>query len=325
VNSLSSLLLYVTICAAPATSDPLPSWNDTPHEKAIVAFVEKVTNEDSPDFVPAEERIAVFDNDGTLWVEQPMYTQLAFIIDRGKALAPEHPGWSKKEPYASLLAGNLAAAGAAGGKELMELSAVTQSGMSCAEFETIVMKWLNTAQNPKFKRPYLECVYQPQLELLEYLRDNGFKTFIVSGGGIDFMRPWTLPVYGIPPYQVVGSAMKLEYEAGEGKPVVMRLPEIDFIDDKAGKPVGIQRHIGLRPILAFGNSDGDFEMLQYTTTGSGPRMGLILHHDDAKREAAYDRDSHFGRLDRALDEASMYGWVVVSMKDDWSEVFPPEK
>ncbi|MEQ9380099.1 MAG: HAD family hydrolase [Pirellulales bacterium] len=325
MNSLSGLLLYVVVSAAPANSDPLPSWNDTAHEKAIISFVEKVTQEGSPDFVPVAERIAVFDNDGTLWVEQPMYTQLAFIIDRVKELAPEHPEWSHKEPYASLLSGNLAGAGAAGGKELMELAAVTESGMTCEEFESIVMDWLKTAKNPKFKRPYLECVYQPQLELLQYLRDNGFQTFIVSGGGIDFMRPWTLPTYGIPPYQVVGSTMKIEYAAQNGRAVVMRLPDIDFIDDKAGKPVGIQRHIGQRPILAFGNSDGDFEMLQYVTSGSGPRLGLILHHDDAKREAAYDRDSHFGRLDQALDKAPAYGWIVVSMKDDWESVFPPQK
>lgn len=300
----------------------LPSWNDTPTKAAVMSFVEKVTQEGSPDFVRPEDRIAVFDNDGTLWTEQPMYTQLAFIIDRVKAMAPDHPEWKDKEPFKSLLAGDAKGVAASGQKGLLELFAATHAGMTTEAFETTVTDWLKTTKHPKFNRSYLECVYQPQIELLQYLRDNGFQTFIVSGGGIDFMRPWTQAVYGIPPDQVVGSSGKTKYEVRDGKAVIVKLPEIDFIDDKAGKPVAIHKFIGKRPILAFGNSDGDFEMLEYVTTGNGPRLGLILHHDDAKREVAYDRESHVGRLARGLDEAQARGWVVVSMKSDWAAVFP---
>jgi hypothetical protein len=307
---------------ATASAQALPSWNDTPTKAAIMSFVEKVTQDGSPDFVMPADRVAVFDNDGTLWSEQPMYTQLAFIIDRVKAMAPDHPEWKAKEPFKSLLAGDAKGVAASGQKGLLELVAATHAGMTTEAFEATVTDWLKTARHPKFNRPYLECVYQPQIELLQYLRDHGFKTFIVSGGGIDFMRPWTHEVYGIPPDQVVGSSIKAKYEVRDGEPVIVKLPEIDFIDDKAGKPVGIHKFIGKRPILAFGNSDGDFEMLEYVTTGSGARLGLILHHDDAEREAAYDRESHVGKLTRGLDEAQARGWVLVSMKSDWAVVFP---
>jgi hypothetical protein len=324
---LCGLALLATACAGPSApptpaADPLPSWNDGPTKQSIVAFVGKVTKAGSPDFVPAPERIATFDNDGTLWSEQPMYVQLAFILDRVKELAPEHPEWKTKQPFKGVLEGDLAAVAAAGERGLLEIAMATHAGMSTAEFEAIVSDWIATARHPKYDRPYTECVYQPQLELLAYLRDNGFKTFIVSGGGIEFMRPWTERVYGIPPEQVVGSSIKTKYELHDDGPVLLRQPEINFIDDKDGKPVGINEHIGRRPILAFGNSDGDIQMLEWTTIGRTPSLGLLLHHTDAEREAAYDRDSHFGKLDKGLDEAPERGWVVVDMKDDWQAVFP---
>lgn len=302
--------------------DPLPSWNDTAPRKAIVAFVEKVTKEGSPDFVPMPERIATFDNDGTLWAEQPMYFQLAFTFDRVKVLAPQHPEWKTNEPFASLLKGDVKAALAGGEKGLLEMMAATHTGMTTEEFSKSVSDWVSTAKHPKTGKPYTAMVSQPMLELLTYLRANGFKTFIVSGGGIEFMRPWTEKVYGIPPEQVVGSSGKLKFDLRDGKPVLMKLPEINLIDDKAGKPVGIQQHIGRRPLAAFGNSDGDLQMLQWTTAGSGPRFALIVHHTDAEREWAYDRKSHIGTLDKAWDEAVAKGWTVVSMKEDWKTIFP---
>lgn len=305
---------------AVAADDPLPSWNESTSKSAIVAFVDKVTVDGSPDFVPSPERIAVFDNDGTLWCEQPIYTQLAFVMDRVKALAPSHPEWKNEEPFSSLLAGRKDAA--LGHRELLQLIAATHAGMTSDEFTATVTDWLRAAKHPRFDRSYLECVYQPQLELLEYLRDNGFQTYIVSGGGVDFMRPWTVEVYGIPPEQVVGSTLQAKYELNQGEPAIVKLPDIDFIDDKAGKPVAIHKFIGRRPILAFGNSDGDFEMLEYTTTGGGPRLGVFVHHDDAEREYAYDRQSHVGQLDRGLSGAKARGWVVVSMKNDWNRIFP---
>jgi phosphoglycolate phosphatase-like HAD superfamily hydrolase len=321
-----ALVLAAIVAAAPArAADPLPSWNEGPAKKAILEFVAKVTKESGPDFVPKSERIATFDNDGTLWAEKPLYFQLAFALDRVKVLVEKHPEWKEKEPYKSILAGETKSLVAAGEKAFVELIATTHSGMTTEEFEDIVKDWLKTAREPRFKRPYTDLVYQPQLELLIYLRANGFKTFIVSGGGIDFMRPWVPRVYGIPPEQVVGSSNKLKYELRDGKPVLLRLPEIDFIDDKSGKPIGIHKFIGRRPILAFGNSDGDFEMLQYTTAGKGPRLGLIVHHTDAEREWAYDRDSPVGRLDKALDAAPKNGWIVVDMKKEWKVIFPFEK
>ena len=305
--------------------DSLPSWNDTAPKKAIAAFVEKVTKEGSADFVPPNERIATFDNDGTLWCEQPMYFQFFFALDRVKALAPQHPEWKTKEPFASLLKGDAKGALAGGEKAILEIIMATHSGMTITEFEKLVADWIATAQHPKFKRPYTECVYQPMLELLAYLRANGFKTFIVSGGGIEFMRPWVEKVYGIPPEQVVGSSGKVKFELREGKPVLVKLPAVIFIDDKEGKPVGINEHIGRRPVMAFGNSDGDLQMLQWTAGGDGPRLCLYVHHTDAEREFAYDRESHIGQLDKGLDEANAKGWTVVSMKDDWKTIFPPKE
>jgi hypothetical protein len=284
-----------------------------------------VTRAGSSDFVPPAERIAVFDNDGTLWGEQPMYVQAFFAFDRVKALAPEHPEWKDKEPFASVLKGDLKAALTGGEKALLELIMATHTGLTSEAFEKVVTDWIASARHPKTGRPYTQMVYQPMLELLAYLRASGFKTFIVSGGGIEFMRPWTEKVYGIPPEQVVGSTAKLKYESRAGGPVILRLPEVNFNDDKAGKPVGIQQHIGRRPIMAFGNSDGDFEMLEWTTSGEGPRFGAIVHHTDAVRETAYDRESHIGKLARGLDEGPKRGWTIVSMKDDWKQIHPPAK
>ena len=294
-------------------------------KQSILTFVSKVTQKDSPDFVPPAERIATFDNDGCLWAEQPMYFQLLFALDRVKALAPQHPEWKSKEPFASLLKGDVKGALAGGEHAIFEIVMTTHAGMTTEEFEKIVKDWIATAKHPTTKRPYTEMVYQPMLELLGYLRANGFKTFIVSGGGIEFMRAWTEKVYGIPPEQVIGSTGKTGFEMRDGKPVLVKLPEINFIDDKTGKPVGIQQHIGRRPIAAFGNSDGDLQMLQWTAAGSGPRFCLYVHHTDAEREWAYDRTSHIGKLDKGLDEASAKGWTVVDMKKDWKIVFPFEQ
>jgi len=304
-------------------SDPLPSWNDGAARKSIVAFVEKVTRPGSPDFVPPAERIATFDNDGCLWAEQPMYFQAFFAFDRVKALASQHPEWKDKEPFASVLRGDMKGALAGGEHGLVEMVMATHAGTTSEEFEQVVTDWITTAKHPTTGKLYSEMVYQPMLELLQYLRDNGFKTFIVSGGGIEFMRPWAERVYGIPPEQVVGSSIQTKFELRDGKPVLVRLPAVNFVDDKEGKPVGIQMHIGRRPIAAFGNSDGDLQMLQWTTAGSGPRFALYVHHDDAAREWAYDRESPVGRLDKGLDEAKANGWTVVSMRNDWKTIFPP--
>jgi len=324
------LLVLGTLLAlavpAMARADPLQSWNDTGPKAAIVSFVEKVTREGSPDFVPEPERVAVFDNDGTLWVEHPMYTQLAFALDRVKALAPQHPEWATTQPFQAVLEGDMKTLAASGEKGLMEIIAATHSGMTTAEFQAIVSDWISTARDARFKRPYTELVYQPMLELLAYLRAHGFKTFIVSGGGVEFMRPWTERVYGVPPEQVVGSSIKTQFEMKDGTPALLRLPEVNFIDDKTGKPIGINEYIGRRPIAAFGNSDGDLEMLQWTTLGvTGPRLGMIIHHTDAAREYAYDRNTEFGRLDKALDAAAANKWTVVSMKTDWKRIFPAER
>ena len=303
-------------------TSPLPSWNDTAAKKAIMTFVEKVTKEGSSDFVSPAERIATFDNDGTLWCEQPMYFQLFFALDRVKTLAPQHPEWKTKEPFASLLKGDVKGALAGGDHAILEIIVATHAGMTTAEFEKIVADWIATAKHPKFKRPYTECIYQPMVELLAYLRANGFKTFIVSGGGIEFMRPWTEKVYGIPPEQVVGSSIKTKYEMRDGKPVLMRLPEMNFIDDKTGKPVGINSHIGRRPIAAFGNSDGDQQMLEWTQGGDGARLMMLVHHDDAVREFAYGADSKIGTFSDALmAEAKKNSWIIISMKDDWKKIF----
>jgi hypothetical protein len=328
---LSSLAMLSVLFASPrsttaqaqAQRDPLPSWNDGATKAAIVDFVGRVTTQNGPYFVPPAERIATFDNDGTLWIEQPMYVQLAFVLDRVKTMAPMHPEWKDKQPFAAVLDGDLKAVADSGEKGVAELVAVTHAGMTTAEFEKIVADWLATARHRRFKRPYTELVYQPMLELLAYLRANDFKTFIVSGGGIEFMRPWTDRIYGVPPEQVVGSSIKTRFEMRDSTPILFRLPEINFIDDEAGKPIGINEHIGRRPIAAFGNSDGDLEMLQWATLGaSGARFGLIVHHTDAEREYAYDRHSHFGKLDVALDAAAVNRWTVVDMKNDWKRIFP---
>jgi phosphoglycolate phosphatase-like HAD superfamily hydrolase len=332
-QSLGSIVVGLVIstgCAAPKptavesaeTGSVLPSWNEGASRTAIVEFVERVTDPESRDFVPEPERIAVFDNDGTLWSEQPAYFQLFFAMDRVRAMAPEHPEWATTQPFKAVLDGDMEALAASGVHGILELVMATHAGMTTAEFEAVVTDWLVTARHPTTDKPYTEMVYQPMLDLLDYLRANGFKTFIVSGGGIEFMRPWTEAVYGIPPEQVVGSSINTLYEVRDGEPVIVRLPEIDFIDDKEGKPVGINSHIGRRPIAAFGNSDGDFQMLEWTTAGDGARLGVYIHHTDADREWAYDRESHIGRLDRGLDEAAERGWVVVSMKDDWATIFP---
>jgi hypothetical protein len=323
MRKLPILTLVALVFAFPAfAQDPLPSWNDTAPKKAIIAFVERVTKEGTPDFVPVPERIAVFDNDGTLWAEQPIYFQLAFALDRVKALAPQHPEWKTKRPYSALLPPPKEQGVAVSEAELMDVIVAAHSGLTTEEFEKIVKDWIATAKHPKTGKLYTDMVYQPMLELLAYLRANGFKTFIVSGGGIEFMRPWTEKVYGIPPEQVIGSSGKLKFEMRDGKPVLLKLPTVDFINDKDGKPVAIQTHIGRRPVMAFGNSDGDLQMLQWTTAGPGPRFALLVHHTDAEREWAYDRKSRIGTLDKAWDEAVAKGWTVVSMKDDWKTIFP---
>ena len=322
---LALCLLLLTGGCATVQTDPLSAWNDGKVKQDIVSFVAKVTTQGSPDYVPVPERIATFDNDGTLWIEQPMYTQLVFALDRVKALAPQHPEWKDKEPFASLLKGDVKGALAGGEKAIVEIVMATHAGMTTAEYEAIVREWIATAKEPRFGQPYTSMVYQPMLELVAYLRANGFKTYIVSGGGVEFMRPWTEKVYGIPPEQVVGSSIKTKFELRDGKPVLMRLPELSFIDDGAGKPVGINEHIGRRPIFAFGNSDGDLQMLQWTAAGGGARFMGLVHHTDAVREWAYDRQSSVGKLDKALDEAQAKGWTVVDMKQDWKVIFPFEK
>jgi phosphoglycolate phosphatase-like HAD superfamily hydrolase len=320
-------LIFATICAGAAVAqaaDALPSWNDGPAKQSIIEFVAKVTTPGTPDFVPPAERIATFDNDGTLWSEQPMYFQLFFALDRVKALAPQHPEWKTKEPFAALLKGDVKAALAGGDKAILEIVMATHAGMTTDQFEQIVKDWIATAKHPKTGRLYTEMVFQPMLELLAYLRANDFKTFIVSGGGIEFMRPWTEKIYGIPPEQVVGSSIKTEFEMRNGKPVLVRLPAINFIDDKAGKPVGIHSHIGRRPIAAFGNSDGDRQMLEWTQGGGGLRLMMLVHHDDAAREWAYGPKSKIGTFsDSLMDEAVKQGWTVISMQNDWKTIFAP--
>jgi phosphoglycolate phosphatase-like HAD superfamily hydrolase len=317
-------LVFVLAITAPIAhaADSLPSWNDGAAKKSVVEFVAKVTKEGGPDFVPPAERIAVFDNDGTLWCEQPMYFQLLFALDRVKALAPQHPEWKTKEPFASLLKGDVKGALAGGEPAIFQIVMATHAGMTTDEFQKIVKDWVATAKHPTTKRLYTEMAYQPMLELLAYLRTNGFKTFIVSGGGVDFMRVFAEQVYGIPPEQVVGSSGKVKFEVRDGKPVLDKLPEVHHVDDNVGKPVGIHQFIGRRPIAAFGNSDGDLQMLQWTTAGSGARFGLIVHHTDAEREWAYDRTSSIGKLDKAWDEAKTRNWTVVDMKQDWKTIFP---
>jgi phosphoglycolate phosphatase-like HAD superfamily hydrolase len=305
-----------------AQTDPLPSWNDGEVKKSITDFVARVTAQSGADFVAVPERIAVFDNDGTLWTEQPYYFQFAFALDRVKAMAPQHPEWKTRQPFQALLEGDKKALAAAGKDGLIQILTVTHTGMTTEAFSKTVLEWTQTARHPRFNRPYTELVYQPMLELLAYLRANGFKTFIVSGGGVEFMRPWTERVYGIPPEQVVGSSGEVKFQTSpDGKPELMKLPKVEFVDDGPGKPVGINRFIGRRPIFAFGNSDGDLAMLQWTMAGKGLRFAGLVHHTDATREYAYDRESNVGKLDQALDEALVKGWTVVDMKSDWKAVF----
>ena len=307
--------------AGAAIAQPLASWNDGPAKQAIVKFITDVTTEGGPTFVAPSDRIAVFDNDGTLWSEQPIYFQFMFVLDRIKALAPQHPEWKDREPFNSILAGDVRTALSGGEQAVAEMMVATHSGMTTDEFEAQVVEWIATARHTRFNRPYTDLVFQPMIELLAYFRANGFKTFIVSGGGIEFMRPWTQKVYGISPEQVIGSQGKLKFEMRNGKPVIVKLPQIDLLDDKAGKAIGIHKHIGRRPIAAFGNSDGDLEMLQWTMGGPGSRFALLVHHTDGEREWAYDRQSKIGALDKAWDEAQAKGWTVVDMKRDWKKVF----
>ncbi|BAN27376.1 putative nonspecific acid phosphatase NapD-like protein (plasmid) [Caballeronia insecticola] len=305
----------------PAASAVLPSWREGRARDAIVKFVNDVTREGSPTYVPPDERIAVFDNDGTLWSEQPLYFQFMFLLDEVRAAAPKHPEWRDNPAFLALAAHDQAAL-EDHKKELIKLIAVANSGMTVDEYDSAIRAWLASAKHPTLHRPYTQLVYQPQLELLAYLRANGFKTFIVSGGTIEFMRVFAERVYGIPPEQVIGSSQVVKYEMRDGKPTLIREPKLDFVDDGPGKPVGIYRNIGKKPVLAFGNSDGDLQMLQYTAGQTGPHLALLVHHDDAAREFAYDRQSKIGKLDRAWDEALAKGWVVVSMKDDWNVIYP---
>lgn len=323
-----TLLAFCALVAAGtlgAQADPLPAWHDGAVKARIVAFVRAVTDPASRDFVRPADRIAAFDNDGTLWSEQPIYVQLQFAVDRVKALAPQHPAWRTTQPFAAALAGDLEGLAASGEKGVVELLMATHAGMTSEQFADTVREWLATARHPKLGRPYTDLVFQPMLELLAYLRASGFRTWIVSGGGIEFLRVFAEESYGIPPEQVIGSSIRTRYEVRDGQPAIVRLPEVDFVDDRAGKPVGIHKFVGRRPIAAFGNSDGDFEMLEWVSSGSGARLALLVHHDDAEREFAYDRKSAFGRLDRGLDEAAKRGWVLASMKNDWRTVFAPAK
>lgn len=318
-------ILPVLCCLLTAqciAADPLPSWNDGPAKKSIMEFVERVTRRDSPEYLEPSRRIAVFDNDGTLWSEQPAYFQAMFVFDRIRQMAPDHPEWKDQLPYSAVLKGDMKTALEGGESALFKMVMATHSGMTTEEFETIVRQWIETARHPKTGKLYTEMVFQPMLELLTLLKANDFRVYIVSGGGVDFMRVFSERVYGIPPEQVIGSRVRTSYEIRNGQPVIVRLPEMAFIDDKAGKPLGIHEHIGRRPIFAAGNSDGDFQMLEWTTSADGHRFGLIIHHTDAEREFAYDRQSHIGQLNKALDEAPQRKWRLVDMKNDWKVIYP---
>ena len=323
VAALLAILIIITAAHGYSQSGgPLPSWNDGANKQAIIDFVSASTTEGHPDFIPAQKRIATFDNDGTLWSEQPLYFQALYIFDRIRELAPDHPEWQQTEPFASVLKGDHESALSGGTQALLKMAMATHAGVTAAEFSESVADWLATARHPDTGAPYTAMVFQPMLELLDYLRANDYKTFIVSGGGIDFLRVFAEEVYGIPPEQVVGSSLKAKYEVQNGTPTIIKIAEMDFIDDKAGKPVGLHRYIGRRPVIAVGNSDGDFEMLEWTTAGEGPRLAVIVHHDDDQREWAYDRDSHIGRLARGLDEGTQRGWKIISMKNDWQRIYP---
>lgn len=320
---IASLLFFLTVNAF--AQSLLPSWNEGPSKQAILSFIEKTTTQGSTDYVPPSERIAVFDNDGTLWSEQPIYVQIAFTFDRLQALAPQHPEWKTTQPFKAALERDLKGVLETGHEGLFKLIAATHAGLDTEAFRKIAEQWIQTAVHPKTKRPYTEMVYQPMLELLSHLETRGYKSYIVSGGGIEFMRPWTEKVYGIPPERVIGSSIKSKFEIVDGQPRIIGLPEIQFIDDGKNKPIAIQERIGRRPVMAFGNSDGDREMLLWTTAGKGPRFGMLIHHTDDVREVAYDRQSSIGRLNDALDMAPNKGWIVVDMKKDWQAIFPPKK
>jgi phosphoserine phosphatase len=320
------MLLFACVATCRAQSDPLPSWNDGPNKRAIVEFVNRVTKDGGREFVPVPQRIATFDNDGTLWSEQPIYFQFAFALDRVKQLAPEHPEWEREQPFKAVLAGDMKSLALSGELGLAKLMLTTHTDMTTDEFSKTVSDWLKTARHPRFKRPYTELVYQPMLELLAYLRQNGFKTFIVSGGTVEFMRVFAETVYGIPPEQVIGTSFVTKFQmSNNGIPVLMRERQVEFLNDGPGKPVGIQKFIGRHPIFAFGNSDGDLQMLQWAAAGSGARFAALVRHTDAEREWAYDRESHIGKLDKALDEATARKWVVVDMKNDWKVIYPPAR
>ena len=328
ILSLYILLVSSNIIHAQSNQkniDPLPSWNEGVSKKSITDFVTKTTQDGNKEFIPVTDRIACFDNDGTLWTEQPMYFQLAFAIDRIKAMAPEHPEWKTTQPFQALLEGDMKTVMAGGEKALLQIVMTTHAGMTTEEFSKTVKDWMATAKHPKTGKHYNEMIYQPMVELLNYLRSNGYKTFIVSGGGVDFMRPWAEQAYGIPPYQVIGSSGKVKYEIINGNPVLTKLPEINFIDDKEGKPVGIHQYIGKRPVFTAGNSDGDYAMLQYTSSSSEPHFGMIVHHTDSVREWTYDRKSHIGNLEKGLDDAPKYNWLIVDMKSDWKIIYPGDK
>ncbi|MEO1190606.1 MAG: HAD family hydrolase [Pseudomonadota bacterium] len=312
----------LAMAASAALADPLPSWQAGEAKSRILAFVEATSDPASRDFVPVAERIAVFDNDGTLWAEQPVYFQLIFALDDLKARAAEDPSILSSDALRAAAAGDMKALLAGGKEAIEEVVAVTHADMTVEAFQEATALWLRTAKHPRSGWPYEQMVYQPMLELLRYLRDEGYKTYIVSGGGLHFIRSYAQKAYNIPPEQVIGSVAATEYQLVDGKPEIMKEPEIIFIDDKAGKPVAIDRAIGRRPIFAAGNSDGDFEMLEWTSSGPGLRFAMLVHHDDAAREWAYDRDSHIGRLVRGLDEGPERGWLIVSMAKDWKTIFP---
>jgi phosphoglycolate phosphatase-like HAD superfamily hydrolase len=320
-----AFLLLIAAANAVFAQDALSSWSDGAAKTRIMEFVKATTTEGSDRYVAPDDRIAVFDNDGTLWSEQPFYFQLGFMLDRVKVLAPQHPEWKAKEPFKSILAGDLAGLAKSGEKGIVELAMATHAGMTTDEFAKIVTDWFATAKHPKTGKPYNEMTFVPMRELIDYLRANGFKTYIVSGGGVEFMRPMTEKAYGIAPEQVIGSTVVTQYDLVDDVPVLRRLPKIDFIDDGPGKPSGINKFIGRRPIFAAGNSDGDYEMLRWVTAGKGPSFAMIIHHTDGTREYAYDRKSAFGKLDKALDEALQRNWLVVDMKDDWKKIYPFEQ
>lgn len=326
LSLLLLLLLAISSCRNSGNQsqsrDPLPSWNEGVAKQAIVDFVNAVSDPNNPDYVKPAERIATFDNDGTLWAEQPYYFQLQFALDRVKAMSADHPEWQDNPLFKAVLNNDMKTVLSFGEHGLLELVMTTHAGMTTEEFSQVVTEWINTAKHPGTNKLYKEMVYQPMLELLDYLRANGFKTYIVSGGGVDFMRPWTEEVYGLSAEQVIGSSGKVKFEMRNGQPVLVKLPELNFIDDKDGKPVGIHQYIGKRPIAAFGNSDGDLQMLQWTAAGEGKSLMVYIHHTDAEREWAYDRESHIGRLNKGLDEATEKGWTVVDMKNDWKRIYP---